>query len=507
LTTDDTATIQSKEQPLRANFLSALAEPDGDRTSIEAFINADPAAAIRLWFGDELLKQVQDAEHLRRLLDWDVAEMDELLNQASNGLLHHPRVIELESNWLGIHWLAGALTADGMTVLRVLDCRWSELARDLERAADFDQSTLFELVYNQEYGMPGGLPFALLIGLYEVQHRVTRERPTDDIGILRRLTAVAAAAFCPVIVGVRPAMLGADSFGDLERRASLAALFRSAEFARFRSFRELPDARFVGLVAPRVLLRAPYRGRDVGDCGFRFSETVTDSGKELVWGNGALALGQICLRAFNDFRWLASIRGTVADELAGGVVVDLPTPDFETDPPDTVLKFPLEINLTETLERDLTEAGVISIRRCKETPYVAVFNLPSAHRAQGQYTTEIARANEQLGSMLNYIFCVGRFAHYIKVISREFIGSYSSASDCQDRLTRWLSRYCTSGDDVSYEMRARFPLQSARVKVQDVVGQPGAFECTVLLKPHLQLDQAISEFQLVTIVQGVERKL
>ena len=190
-----------------------------------------------------------------------------------------------------------------------------------------------------------------------------------------------------------------------------------------------------------------------------------------------------------------------------GIVVDLPTPDFETDKAMTILRFPLEVNMTEMLERDLTDAGIICIRRCKDTPVVSVANLPSLHKAKGAFTTEIAKANEQLGAMLNYVFCVGRFAHYLKVIAREWIGSFNSAQECQQRLSRWLNSYCTTGDDASYEVRARFPLQAASITVQDVVGRPGSYECTVHLKPHLQLDQAISEFQLVTFVQGVEHQL
>lgn len=494
--------------PVRSRLWDEIGDEDADRAPLDAFLAAGTIGeAVQLWFGDEAAAQPRDAGHLRRMIDRELADLDEILSLYCNAILHHPRFVALEAAWRGAYWLTGSLSADGLTVLRLLDARWTELTRDLERAADFDQSALFDMVYNQEFGMPGGVPYSLIVGLYEVQHRATRDHTTDDVAALRRLSAVAASAFSPIVLGVAPAMLGVEGFGELERRASVAALFRGAEYSRFNSFRALSDSRFIGLVCPRVLLRAPYRGREVGDCGFRFVESVSNHGEDQVWGVGALALAQICLRAFNDYRWLAAIRGTIQDELAGGVVVDLPTPDFETDAPMTLRKFPLEVNLTETLERDLSDAGFITIRRCKDTPYVAVSNLPSAHRAKGAYLTEIARINEQLGAMLNYVLCVARFAHYIKIMAREWIGSYKSAQECEQRLSAWLERYCSTGDDMSYEMRARYPLQSSLVKVQAVVGQPGSFECTVHLKPHLQLDQAISEFQLVTIVQGVERQL
>lgn len=493
--------------PLRARILADLGDREADRAPVEAFCAAPPGEAARQWFGDEVLAGVRDLGQLRRLLDREVAEIDEVLSKSCNAIMHHQRFLALEASWRGVHWLTASLSADGLTMIKLLDCRWTELARDLERAADFDQSSLFDMIYNQEFGMPGGVPYSLLVGLYEVQHRPTADRTTDDVAVMRRLSAVAAAAFSPVMLGVRSAMLGADTFGELERRANIASTFRAAEYGRFNSFRALSDSRFIGLVCPRVLLRSPYRERATGDCGFRFVEDIDAAGSNQVWGVGSLAMAQVCLRAFNDYRWLAAIRGTVEDELAGGVVIDLPTPDFETDAPGTICKFPLEVNVTELLERDLADAGFICIRRCKDTPYVAVSNLPSAHRPKGAYLSEIARANEQLGAMTNYVLCVARFAHYIKVMAREWIGSYISAEDCERRLGVWLDGYCSTGDDMSYEQRARYPLQSARVRVQPVTGQPGSFECVAHLKPHLQLDQAISEFQLVTVVQGVERQL
>ncbi len=493
---------------LRDGVVRLLGETDPDVRGLEAFLAADaPEVAAELWFGRQDLARIGTVDQLRRMIDRDICEIDEVLSNACNLVLHHPRFTALEAAWRGVYWLAGAISADGQIWLRLLDVRWSELARDMERADEFDQSALFDKVYNQEFGMPGGVPFALLVGLYEVQHRPTRGHPTDDVTVLRQVCAVAAAAFAPFVVGAAPAMLGVDTLAELDRRPAMAAVFRGVEYHRFNAFRELTDARFVGIVCPRVLLRAPYRGRVLGDCGFAFTEAVADEGQAQVWGVGSLALAQICIRAFNDYRWLAAVRGTVEDTLAGGVLTDLAAADFETDAPGVMVKFPLEVNVTEHVERDLTEAGLICIRRCKDTPYTVVNNLPSANRPKGAYTEEAARINEQLSSMLNYTLCVSRFAHYVKVMARDWIGSFISPEDCQRRLNTWLLGYCAAGDDLSYEMRARYPLEAARVKVSTIPTQPGSFECQIYLKPHLQLDQAISEFQLITVVQGVQRLL
>ena len=254
----DLGEAASSQIPLRTRILADLGVEDGDREPTVEFLDASTVGeGLRQWFGEGFVTTLTDVDHLRRLLDREIAEIDDILNTVVNDIIHHPRYLALEANWRGIHWLCGSLSSDGLTILRVLNCGWNELSRDLERASDFDQSRLFDLVYNQEFGLPGGLPYALLIGLYEVQHRTTRDHPTDDISVMRRLTAVAAAAFAPILLGVRPALFGVDAFGELDRRASLTSTFRSQGYQRFNALRDLPDARFLGLVCPRILLRAP----------------------------------------------------------------------------------------------------------------------------------------------------------------------------------------------------------------------------------------------------------
>ena len=491
--------------PLRARVLAGVGEAQTD-AELDGWLAASDARALCDWFGPALLKGA-DPARLRRLLDRDIAELDAVLARACDALLHHPRLQALESAWRGLRWLADTLGYDGMTVLRAVDCRWGELGRDLERSPEFDQSTLFRLIYDEEFGMPGGVPFSLLVGLYDIRHKPGRDKPTDDVSILRALSRVCAAAFTPMVMGVDPALLGVDGFGELDVRQSLAETFNDVEHRRLKSFQQTVDARFIALAGPRVLLRESWRGRSAGDCGFRYEERVRPGGGDQLWGSAALAVAHVCLRAFDEHRWLAAIRGTEPDTLAGGVVAGLPMPDFRTDSPLVALKFATEVNVSAALERDMTEAGLICLRRAKDTPYLVFYGLPTLHRPKLNYTTEIARVNAELGSMLNYILCVSRFAHYLKVIGREWIGSMKSAEDCEDKLQRWLHGFCSAGDTLDYATKARFPLQDGRVRVRPTPGSPGVYECTMQLKPHFQLDQAISEFQLVTTVQGVEHAL
>ena len=499
------APSEPPEAPLRARVLRAAVSTPAE---LDGWLEAEPGAALATWFGPEALRTM-DVARLRRLLDRDVAMLDEALGRACDAVLHSPRFQALEAAWRGVAWLVRGLGVDGLSIVKLLDARWAEVTRDLERAPDFDQSHLFHLIYDEEFGMPGGVPYGLLVGLYEVAHRPVRGRSGDDVAALRALSRVCAAAFSPIVMGVGPALFGAESFGDLELRQSLAATLSDLEHRRFQSFAESSDARFVALAGPRVLLRTAYRGREAGDCGFRYEERVRAGGGDELWGNAALALAQVCLRAFDDHRWLAAIRGAVDDELSAGVVTDLPVPAFATDAREAAFKFPLEINLSSTLERDMADAGLICLKRCKDTPFLAFYNLPTLHQPpRGGLLSEIARSNAQLGAMLNYVLCVSRFAHYVKVIGRDWVGSLKNAADCENKLQNWLMRFTSAGGNrLSYEMKSRYPLEEGRVRVQDVAGRPGVYECVMHLKPHFQLDQAVSEFALTTTLAGVERSL
>lgn len=461
------------------------------------------AAAPGIAAGDAAITADKPAEAdavrraLRRRADRIVARIDALLSAQIDAILAHPRVATLEAAWRGVAWLVQGLGADGLSRLRLLDARWPELVRDFERSADVEHSALFDIVYNQEFDMPGGVPFSMILALYAVQHRPSRAHPGDDVGTLRQLAHVAAAAFAPIVLDGAPGLFGLDDFAGLDRRQSIGTDFRQPEYLRLHSVQGQADARFLGLVVPRVRLRGAWRGRSAGDLGFRYDA----DDRRVLWGPGALAFGDICLRAFRDHRWLAAIRGTVRDRLEGGVVATLPIVDFETDAPGKFPKPPVEVHVSETLDRELAEVGFIAIRRVKHTPFLAIHNMPSLHRPTRVFGSEVARVNERLGTMLNYVLCVSRFAHYIKVIGREWIGSFQSAAECELRLQRWLNDYTSGGDDLDYDAKARYPLREGRINVSDIAGKPGAYECRIALKPHFQLDQVVSEFHLVTTIQ------
>jgi type VI secretion system protein ImpD len=476
----------ARRDPLSALVLDGALEGE----CIDAFLALPEEAALALACGEDAVVTPWQIDHA-------IALIDEAVSEQVNAILAHARFAALEAAWRGVRWLVSGLVADGASRIRLLDAGWSELARDFERSSEFDRSALFDLVYAQEFDLPGGVPFSLLIGLYDVQHRPSREHPTDDVEVLRHLSQVCAAAFAPMVMDAAPGLFGVDGLAEMDVRQTLEADFRHPAYTRLRGLQARPDTRFLGVATPPIRLRGPWRGRQAGDCGFRYEA----DGLAPLWGGAALAVAHVAIRAFNDYRWPAVVRGLVRDELTGGLVATLPAVDFETDGPGKFVKPPLEVQLNEGLDRELAEMGFIGVRRVKGTPYLAIHNMPSLHRPTAGYDTEIARTNQKLGTMLNYILCVSRFAHYLKVIGREWIGSMKSPEECETRLQRWIGRYTASGENLSIEQKARFPLQEGRITVEAVPGEPGSYSCAVALKPHFQLDQAISEFHLVTMLR------
>ncbi|MBP2293216.1 type VI secretion system contractile sheath large subunit [Azospirillum rugosum] len=441
-----------------------------------------------------------DRDRLRAEVDRLIAAIDQALTEQVNAILHHPRFQRMEAGWRSLHRLVQAAAEVEAAKIRVLPVSWTEVCRDLERAADFDQSVLFARIYSDEFGTPGGEPYGLLIADYEVQHRLGPGHASDDVAALGGLAAIAAAAFAPMVLGCAPAMLGVERFSDLTPTTDLSFVFQGAEHTRFARLQAQEDARFLGLALPRVLVRAPYADDGTRCDGFRFREhTEAPAGRELLWGNAAFAFGAVVLRAFANHGWLADIRGARLDELAGGLVTHLPRADFATDRWGVAVRAPLEIGLTERQERALSEQGLLPLVRARETPY-CVFNSCQSVQQPAAHTTDAAGANARLSALLSAMLCVSRFAHYIKVLARDRVGSVSTPEQCQAWIEDWLRTYIMGNDDASVEMKARYPLRDGRVQVVEPPGRPGHFECIIHLQPHFQFEQAVASFRLTTRV-------
>jgi type VI secretion system ImpC/EvpB family protein len=436
-------------------------------------------------------------EALRLALDRTIAAIDALVAAQLDAILHHDRLRRLEGSWRGLSWLVRGQDPGGAVRIKVLNLAWRDLCRDLARATEFDRSQIFRKVYEEEFGMPGGEPYGLLVIDHEVRHRPTADAPTDDVSALTALAGVAAAAFAPVVLAASPALLQVDDFPDLALAGELADPFRSEEFARWRGLSRQDDMRFVGVALPRVLARAPWADDPARIDGFRYVES-TSSAEERVWMTAGFPFAGVVAQAFTNHAWPADVRGAETDRLGGGVVTRMAAEPFPSAP--SWFRPSLDLALSDRQERKLVTAGLMPLSALpfgQEAVFAGVRSMHVPARFAGP-SEAVANANARFSSQLNSMLCVSRFAHYIKLLGREAVGSFRSAEEIEQRLHDWLQSYVNSNLSSTGDARARFPLVAARVAVREKPGKPGSFACTVQLQPHFQLDDVAATFRLVT---------
>ena len=435
------------ESPLRERLLDdAIGALRGrESPELDAWLaESDFGAGLRQWFGPRLSI---NRRWLLLALGRDIADIDALLAEQVNAILHTESFQRFEARWRGLTLLTDVAELSPLSKIRLLNVSWNEVIRDVDRAADFDRSQLFNKIYTEEVGMLGGEPFGLLIGDYDIQHRPSADHPTDDIAAVKNLAMIASAAFAPLVMGVSPKMFQLESYGELGRPFDLRAVFRQADYQRWQALRDAEETRFVGLAMPRILMRLPY-GSDPGRRdGFVFSEAVDSvDGSDYLWGNAAFGFGSVVLRAFANFGWFADIRGSSRDALGGGLILDLPVPCFGTDTPGVAIKPSIEALLSETQEKELSEMGFIALRKIPFSEYSVFYSNQSIH-APPRYDQPAANINARLSAMLQYMLCVSRFAHYIKLLGRSFIGTQKTAQEVQESLGKWLLGYCLGSDE------------------------------------------------------------
>jgi type VI secretion system protein ImpC len=478
---------------------SSAAAPQAAEVSLldqiveEGRFGKEPAALER---GKDIIKQfvtqilqgeVTVSKDTEAMINARIAQIDHLVSIQLNEIMHHPLLQKLEGTWRGLKYTVDNSELTPMLKIRILNTSKKELLRDLQRAADFDQSAMFKKVYEEEYGIFGGEPFGALVGDYEFG------KHPEDLELLDKVSHVAAAAHAPFLTAAAPELMSLDSFTNIGAPRDLAKIFDTTEYAKWKGFRESEDSRYIGLCMPRILMRLPY-GKDTKPVdGFNYEEGVdgTDHSKYL-WGNAAYALGARLTNAFAQFGWCAAIRGVEG----GGLVEGLPAHTFRTDEGDVALKCPTEIAITDRREKELADLGFIPMVHCKGTDYAAFFSVQSPQKAK-LYDKDAANANARLSTQLPYILAVSRFAHYLKAMMRDKIGSFMSRSQCETFLINWIKNYTISDDDAPAVIKAKNPLREARVEVVDVPGKPGAYRAVAFLRPHYQLDELSVSLRLV----------
>lgn len=416
-----------------------------------------------------------------------IAEIDDLLSLQLNEVMHAPEFQKLEGSWRGLHYLVMNTETSTRLKIRVLNASRGDLQKDLDKAIEFDQSALFKRIYEDEYGTFGGNPYSVLIGDFDFGSSPM------DIAFLDKMSGVAASAHAPFIAAANPIMFDMDSYTELAGPRDLSKIFESATLTKWRSFREKEDSRYVALTMPRILLRLPYGPETTPVEEFDFVEdTDGKDHSKYLWGNAAYGMGQRITDAFAKHSWTAAIRGVEG----GGKVENLPSHTFPTDDGEIALKCPTEIAITDRREKELNDLGFISLCHCKGTDYAAFFGGQTTNKPV-VYNTDDATANARLSAMLPYILNTSRFAHYIKVIMRDKVGSFMTAGNVSKYLNTWITDYVLLDDDAPQDIKAKYPLREARVDVTEQAGKPGCYNATVFLKPHFQLEELTASIRLV----------
>jgi type VI secretion system protein ImpC len=485
---------QAAEQVQEVSLLDQIVE--------QGRMARDPVAAER---GKNLVKEFvaqvlqgemvvsRDAE---AMINARIAQIDHLVSLQVNEVMHHPSFQKLEATWRGLRYLLEQSETSDQLKIKVLNVPKRELLRDLQRAVEFDQSAMFKKIYEEEFGIFGGHPFAALIGDYQFG------KGPEDIELLERISMTAAAAHAPFISAAAPEMFNLDSFTQLDQPRDLGKVFDTTEYARWKGFRASEDSRYIALTCPRILLRVPYGKGGATVDAFNFEEGVdgTDHSKYL-WGNAAWALGARLTNAFALYGWLAAIRGVEG----GGLVEALPVHNFYTDEGDIAMKCPTEAPITDRREKELADLGFAPLVHSKGTDYAAFFSVQSCQKPK-LYDSEAANANARLSTQLPYILAVARFAHYLKAMMRDKIGSFMSRTDCERWLNQWIQQYVTPDDTASPAVKAQHPLREARIEVFEVAGKPGVYRAVAFLRPHFQLDELSISLRLVAELPKSARK-
>jgi type VI secretion system protein ImpC len=416
-----------------------------------------------------------------------LAQIDRLISIQLNEVMHHAAFQKLEATWRGIKYLMDQSETNDMLKIKVLNVSKKDLLRDLQRAPEFDQSALFKKVYEEEFGVFGGAPFAAMVGDYEFG------RGPEDLELLEKIGQVASAAHAPFLSAASPQLLNLGDYTQLGAPRDMSKIFDSTEYAKWKSFRQSDDSRYVALTLPHILMRQPYGEETKQIEAFAYEEAVDgrDHSKYL-WGNAAFGLAARMTNSFSRSGWCAAIRGVEG----GGLVEGLTAHNFRTDEGDIALKCPTEVTITDRREKELADQGFVPLVHCKGTDKAAFFSVQTVNKPK-LYDKPEANANARLSAQLPYIMAMSRFAHYLKAMMRDKIGSAMSRTEAEKFLNQWVNQYVLADDTGSAAAKAKRPLREARIEVMSVPGNAGALRAVAFMRPHFQLDELTVSLRLV----------
>lgn len=448
-------------------------------------------AAVKTLAAQALQNATVISNDALRSIEGMIATIDKKLTEQINHILHQPDFQKLEGAWRGLHYLVNNTETDEMLKIRVMNISKNDLSKTLKKfkGTAWDQSPVFKKVYEEEYGQFGGEPFGCLVGDYYFDHS------PQDVEMLRGISQIAAASHTPFIAAAAPSVMLMDSWQELSNPRDLTKIFQTPEHASWRSLRESEDSRYLALTMPRFLARLPYGSKTDPVEAFDFEEDTEGADhNKYAWANSAYAMATNINRAFKLYGWCTRIRGIES----GGAVEELPTHTFPTDDGGVDMKCPTEIAISDRREAELAKNGFMPLVHKKNSDFAAFIGAQSMQKP-AEYDDPDATANANLSARLPYLFATCRFAHYLKCIVRDKIGSFKERDAMQKWLQKWITQY-VDGDPLhsSEVVKSRKPLAAAQVVVEDVEGNPGYYSAKFFLRPHYQLEGLTVSLRLVS---------
>ncbi|TDT99764.1 MULTISPECIES: type VI secretion system contractile sheath large subunit [Azorhizobium] len=474
---------ETQEASFLDQAIAATKQTDPDRT----------AELLRTLTQEALAGTVTYSKNLTQTINNAIVAIDAKISTQLNAIMHHPDFQKLEGTWRGLNYLVMNSETGSSLKIRVINCTKRELYKSLTKASEFDQSTIFKKIYESEFGSPGGEPYGALIGDYEFGNH------PEDTELLSLMSNVAAAAFAPFVTAASPKMFGFDDFTELSKPRDLEKIFETVEYAKWRSFRESDDSRFVTLTMPRTLARLPYGANTKVVEDFDYEESPIVDGtprgmkhEDYCWMNSSYVLGARLTDAFAQHGWCTAIRGAEG----GGKVENLPSHVFVSDDGDSDQQCPTEIGITDRREAELSKLGFLPLCHYKGTDYAVFFGAQTTQKPK-KYDRPEATANAAISARLPYIMATSRFAHYLKIMGRDKVGSFMEASDCEAWLNRWIINYVNGNPDAGQDMKAKYPLAEAKVEVREIPGKPGSYNAVAWLRPWLQMEELTTSLRMV----------
>ncbi|MBX3421655.1 MAG: type VI secretion system contractile sheath large subunit [Pirellulaceae bacterium] len=472
------------------NFLDEVLEAtkQTERPEAEALIRSlvKEANAGTVSYDKNVLNSIKNA----------IAGIDEVISRQLAAVMHHEKFQTLEGSWRGLHHLVHESNTGEMIKIRVLNCSKKDLGRELEKAPEFDQSRIWSAIYENEFGMPGGLPYGALIGDYQFDHKTP-----GDLEVLGGMASICAASLCPFITSPSPRLFGLDSWEQLPSIRDIKSNFDTTEYVKWKAFRELEDSRFVTMAMPRTLARLPYGSNTKPIDEFNYEEvplgkkgeSIAVSHDNYCWMNTAYVLGVRLTAAFEDTNWCTAIRGANS----GGKVEGLPTHIVKSPDGGMDIKCPTEVAITDRREKELSDVGFMALSHYKDSDFSVFFGGQTVQKPK-KYDDDSATENAAIMARLPYIMAASRIGHYLKVMARDQIGSFKETEDIQAWLERWIMNYVAADENPNEEVRARRPLREAAISVEPVPGSPGAYNVVAHLRPWLQLEELNASVRMVT---------